>query len=265
MPKAKKTLTSRSKTSSVIGSSKPLPPSDLPTLRDTLAYIALLEEGGRSVNSSLFHEVAVEVKKIYERANSSLPTVDNAAVVKKLDYFRKKQLYFQRSNTHDAKRIHFDKNLDKMLEILVCQCPMVDEEGIIKIKCNCPVNKKIPSEELPFIFAQRNQSESRPLLQIGKLDVITTKKMKKKEARKEHENSLLRERTQTERTQSELKDIARRNQQFVESMAENDIQQSEREESDRETTDCEKTDPSISFNIKGEYTFFFIRISFMRF
>ena len=255
MPKAKKTFTSRSKTSSVIGPSKPLPTSDLPTLRDTLAYIALLEEGGRSVNSSLFHEVAVEVKKIYERANSSLPTVDNAAVVKKLDYFRKKQLYFQRSNTHDAKRIHFDKNLDKMLEILVCQCPMVDKEGIIKIKCNCPVNKKIPSEELPFIFAQRNQSESRPLLQIGKLDVITTKKMKKKEARKEHENSLLRERTQTERTQSELKDIARRNQQFVESMAENDIQQSEREESDRETTDCEKTDPSISFNIKGEYTF----------
>ena len=251
MPKSKKKLASRSNASSVIGPSRPLPPSDLPTLRDTLAYIALLEEGGRPVNFSLFQDVAVEVKKIYERANSSLPIVENVAIAKKLDYFHKKQLYFQRSKTHDAKRAQFNKNLDKVLEILICQCPMVNEEETIKIKCDCPVNKKIPLEELPFIFAQRNRSETRPLLQIGKLDVVTTKKMKKREARKQRENSLLQEgMIQSTRTESE--DITRQNQQFIESMAGEDIQQSVREEIDREEIDCEETDPSISFNIRGE-------------
>ena len=75
--------------------------------------------------------------------------------------------------------------------------------------------------------------------------------MKKREARKQRENSLLQEgMIQSTRTESE--DITRQNQQFIESMAGEDIQQSVREEIDHEEIDCEETDPSISFNVRGD-------------
>ena len=180
MPKSKKKLAARSGTSNVVGPSKPLPLSDLPTLRDSLAFVGLLEEEGRKVDFALMLEVVGEIEKIYARASTSLTLLKKHSIANKLWRARQKQLYFQQSHTHDDKRIAFEKKLDLIFEVLVCQCPMTEDEMGIQIMCSCPLEVKIPKDELPFIFAQRNRSSSLPTLQIGRLDLPKTKIMKKK-------------------------------------------------------------------------------------
>ena len=238
MPKSKKKLAARSGTSNVVGPSKPLPLSDLPTLRDSLAFVGLLEEEGRKVDFALMLEVVGEIEKIYARASTSLTLLKKHSIANKLWRARQKQLYFQQSHTHDDKRIAFEKKLDLIFEVLVCQCPMTEDEMGIQIMCSCPLEVKIPKDELPFIFAQRNRSSSLPTLQIGRLDLPKTKIMKKKEERKQHEMARLQEHTQ-QTVMAQEEEAAWKTQQLSECLAADDIH---------------RTDDSddITFGIKGE-------------
>ena len=238
MPKSKKKLSVRSGSSNVVGPSKPLPLSDLLTLRDELAFVALLEEGGRKVDFTLLQEVVGEVEKIYARASTSLTLSKPRAIAVKLWKARQKQLYFQRSNSCDDKRIAFDKKLDLVFEVLVCQCPMTENEMGIQIMCSCPLDVKIPKDEFPFIFAQRNRNLSLPTLQIGRLDVPKTKAMKKKEERKQHEMTRLQEHTrQIDKAKAE--ETAWKSQQLSECLAADETHQTDGSD-------------DITFEIKGK-------------
>ena len=77
---------SRSNCCNIVGPSKELPLTDLPTNRDVLAYLNFLKE--RSVNkcdnSLLALDVAERVTYVYHRVGTNLPLIAGHSIVNKL-------------------------------------------------------------------------------------------------------------------------------------------------------------------------------------
>ena len=137
------------------------------------------------INYGLYDEVAQSVIGIYARASTCLALIKIHSIINKLKRKYEKQIHLQRSNTLTNKRKEFDDEIDNLFEVLVCQCPMwKNDEDAVEIDCSCPLNDKIPSAELEFVYAQRFCKSDSPALQIGRVDIPTTKKLKKNEEKK---------------------------------------------------------------------------------
>ena len=61
-----------------------------------------------------------------------------------------------------------------------------------QIDCHCPLSDKIPLAELEFVYAQRYRKSDSPALQIGGIDIPTTKKLQKNEEKKVHYHTIYR-------------------------------------------------------------------------
>ena len=240
MPKKRAHSNSRSLDSSIVGASKPLPTSDLPSLRDVCAYIRLLNEGGRDIDFSCFTKVAEDIIGIYAKASTSLVVWEKFAIANKIKRKYNRLLYFQQSNSPtNPLRKKFDIELDSLFEVLKCQCKMQkDTNDVIQLNCQCPRTDRIPPEEVEFLYTQRHRDTKLPLLQIGKIDIPSTKKMKRKENLKQRQEE--RELEHAQNKQKEKEDEKKwREEQLSECL---------KSEEKRDTND----DPCVSFNLRGK-------------
>ena len=138
--------------SSVIGPSKELPKSDLPTLRDVLAYIFFLcvsiivfgewmsvnamklmakilallqftfiimvvylnsnQEAGRALNYGLYEDVAQEVIGVYARASTCLALIKIHSIIVKLKRGYERKVQSRRQSLSESKQKEFDDKLD---------------------------------------------------------------------------------------------------------------------------------------------------------
>ena len=147
----------------VIGPSKPLPTSDLPTLRDVLQQVLLLKESkdSRTPTSSILEEVAVMVKEIWARANVRL--IDSDARISDKAVFAKIRENWQcvvaqmdkrrgKKKNRGGAGEPFSERLDKLFPILHCHCPFIScaeakcesaDCDAVHIFCTCPKAKKV--------------------------------------------------------------------------------------------------------------------------
>ena len=146
-----------------------------------VSYVNSNQEAGRVLNYGLYEDVAQEVIGVYARASTCLALIKIHSIIVKHKRGYERQVQSRRQSLSESKQKEFDDKLDCLFEVLSCQCPMSknDDDEEVTIQCGCPLNQKIPKSELRFVYAQRNRKDKAPALQIGRLDVPTTKKLQK--------------------------------------------------------------------------------------
>ena len=129
--------------------------------------------------------MAQEIIGVYARASTCLALIKIHSIIVKIKRGYEKQLQAQRHSMTASKQDDFDNKLDSLFEVLSCQCPMTkNDDGDVTIQCSCGLTQKIPASEQEFIYAQRNRKDKAPEIQIGRLDIPSTKKLKKNEEKK---------------------------------------------------------------------------------
>ena len=131
------------------------------------------------INFNTICEVAQSVVDQYHSAHSSLSLIDLHSIANKIKYWRDRALYLQRCpEMGGSKLATFQSKVDKLFEVLRCQCRMWrDEAGQAQIDCHCHRQDKIPPMELEFIYAQRHRGSGLPALKIGSVDRRVTNEL----------------------------------------------------------------------------------------
>ena len=145
----------------LVGCSAELPVSELPTLRNVLARAKLVKERsvGKISNLEVAKVVAEEVKKLYSKVNAVLLTkiISDRSLIRKIETHVKAEYEIENKKGKNVKtrKENLGKKLDKLFNILHCQCPFVDCETFkgcqnkaccvnkIHIQCTCPRDQKV--------------------------------------------------------------------------------------------------------------------------
>ena len=207
----------------LVGSSSPLPQTDLPSLRDLLRAGIYLKEvsltGPKQIsNYDLSKELTDLLISVYRKANIQFEPgqnlQSNKAIREKIEKVWKDAV-FVANNTgkglKQKKEVLMDK-MDKMFKVLYCQCSNIrsceenncnsDCTKQAHIDCTCPKDRKIPVIELLFIRDQRNRD--RKGLMIGGKDDKESKRLEKMLKRKAEEEASLRERWEISQQEEEV-------------------------------------------------------------
>ena len=187
-----------------VGGAKELLPSELPTLRDCFQYSLLAEERSATPNLSnrdKFKEVAQAVRAIWFNAHPLLPLQTERYIIDRLVKQWTSAKNLTREHSNKTLRDDFLKRLDRLFDILRCQCvirPCADSscDGCsdkAHVACNCKNKRdvKIPTQELNFIMVQRSKVGSKSHLQMGRVDVKVSKKVATNLKRKASRNAAL--------------------------------------------------------------------------
>ena len=191
----------------LVGPSKDLLESELPTLGDILRYGIYLRE---SHTNPRYYSVKIMAKDIYQKLKylweKANPLFKNPVIWSEKTIVDKICLMWERMTDISNKRItkssaieQFKSSLNKIFDILKCKCSITScsEFGCggcsisVHTKCICAKEMKIPILELAFIKAQREKVGSLSKLQMGPVDYIETKKQKKSEKRKLEDDSCI--------------------------------------------------------------------------
>lgn len=178
----------------VFGTPETLPCSQLPTYYDVMKYYLLIKQELKPDKSSkeptvqeISERVATRILEIWHK--SSLPTVSLKRILQIIrayhEKYRKLMKPFkgrQSSENFKEKIKKFKEDSQKLFDISSCKCVIVDD-------CTCEKSSRIPKQEINFLVDQRT---TRKMI-IGGIDVITTKKIQKKQERKEIELSRLKQ------------------------------------------------------------------------
>ena len=165
-PKGAKT---RHSTGACFGSACPLPDTgSLYTTRDVLAAIAMEVNLNptKAVRWSVV-KVAPAVRAKWDQTNPQLVLVPESAVLLRMTRIYERALQVNKNKLSAKAKKIFTDSLDKVFDILVCQCPI---EKCPKsdcnpahcldgahITCSCLRADKIPTMELLFIMDQREE------------------------------------------------------------------------------------------------------------
>ena len=145
----------------VIGLSAELPQSDLPTLRDILAYGCLLKENSELrkcvfSDRDLAKQICAELKQVWTRVNHKV--VAPGVILLDQNIERKilsdwKMMTLVKSKKANKKNEEqWRQTLDRAFNILICHCPFMlcTEYGCkgcpyyIHLDCLCPVKPRFP-------------------------------------------------------------------------------------------------------------------------
>lgn len=121
--------------------------------------------------------VAKKVENIFKK--SSIPIVSHTRVLQMLTTYHKKfltlkQMFLRNQIGLRSKRDDFVSSAAELFDIAACKC-------ISFSSCNCPKERKVPIIEQPFLLDQRTRRIGR----IGSVDLPETKKITKRNERKE--------------------------------------------------------------------------------
>ena len=205
--------------SRLVGSAKTLPITDLATNRCVLQQMLLIrQEDPRDSRHISIHELSIQTAALiienWNHVNSKITEtpviITSKQIVARLDHLwsmvekfsnprkvtkgdRRKR---RKSGDLQAEKEEFLKKLDKLFDILNCQCPLItctenNCERVCKMKvhicCSCPRDMKIPTIELEFIYHQRTKTGVKSMMMMANPDLVETRKQLKLAQRKERE------------------------------------------------------------------------------
>ena len=198
--------------SEYLGKGKEMLRTELPTLRDCLRYGILLKETNTAYSnkftptSVLVKAILIEIKERWQRANFKFKCpviVQDQGILDKLAALWDKAYKISCHKVTIQKDItKFEDQLDRLLDITKCRCPLYDceddevvctgchcqEDGCTgcpknvpdlppcHIVCTCLANSKMPLLELSFIRAQRAKVGSKSQAMIVNADEKESRK-----------------------------------------------------------------------------------------
>jgi hypothetical protein len=170
----------------VFGTPHELSPNVLPTYYDVMKYCNLVKfqlKGNEGLREPKFSDVsdvvAIKLEDVWRRA--SVPVVSHTRILKIMrtyhdEYKKLMKPYKERKNNDKYKtklQIFERKSRSDLFDIAACKC---QEFGA----CRCDKDRKVPVPEQSFLHDQRTVR----LMVIAGVDVSTSKKMRKRLARK---------------------------------------------------------------------------------
>ena len=180
----------------ILGPSAELPPSDIPTSRNVLAYLLLLKESGIKDEESI-EILFTKIKDIHRRINSDIEIITRKSFERNVNKLKK-----QYSNIRDKKKVDkqkFFNNLDRIFDVIHCKCVIktceewscsgCPQKAHIKCKCDPNKYKGIPKIELNYIRDQRARFKRAGESQLGGKDAKTTRSMQEKACKKQVKGS----------------------------------------------------------------------------
>ena len=137
-----KPRTRHSSGNKIVGESSELPNSDLPTVRNILAYGLLLKERSAEAshlvsNQDLANELCVAVKNVWARVNVQIISEgviqNDKNIIKRIksDWEMMTKVSNKKAKKKDEQL--FMEKLDRAFNILTCHCPFVSCQ---EVKCN---------------------------------------------------------------------------------------------------------------------------------
>ena len=193
-----------SKLSNFIGPGKDFLPSEVPTLRDCLQRgLSLQQEEERDKRQfttfEMMSKVASEVSAQWLKANHKFVppvVIMEKSIIKRLvDSWGKVRDIAQGKMTKKASVQEWESKLDKLFDITVCKCDIKlcsdsdcdCDNGCARrahVNWSCPLVTKITVLELEWLAYQSRKVGSVSGMQMGKNDIIETKKQEKATERK---------------------------------------------------------------------------------
>jgi hypothetical protein len=215
----------------LVGTSNPLPQTDLPSLRDLLrAGIYIKEINSTSPKqhsiSDLSQELADLLISVYSKANIQFVPGQNMfprkTIIAKIQRDWKAAIDVVNNKVKGAKQkkeLIMDK-LDKFYNVLYCLCTNIisceergcDSECIKEahIECTCPKDQKIPVIELLFIRDQRNRNKKG--LMIGSVDPVESDRLDQQFRRKAADEEIQRKKKEEIQEEKDAEQRAREEQ-----------------------------------------------------
>ena len=185
----------------LVGSSKPLPQTDLPSLRDLFRAGIHIKEMDLS-NQKTIHDISQELTdlllEVYTKANIQFVPGQNIyprkTITNKImkDWKTAGEVANTKVKGAKNKKEIIMSKLDKLFNVLYCQCSNItscEESGCdseckrkAHIECTCLKDEKIPVIELLFVRDQRDRNSKR--LIIGSKDPKESERLEKHFKRK---------------------------------------------------------------------------------
>jgi hypothetical protein len=228
--------------SEYLGKGKEMLQTELPTLRDCLRYGILLKETDPAFSnkftptSVLAKAILIEIKQRWQRANFKFQPpviVQDKVVLDKLTAMWDKAYKIScKKVTSQPDISRLETQLDKLLDMTKCRCPMFDcdadevkctgchcqEEGCTgcpkyvsqlppcHVVCTCLAKQRIPLMELPFIRAQREKVGSKSGAMIVNVDEkehkkqmeIAKKKLEREQKKQRKDEKVLKQQEEAE-------------------------------------------------------------------
>ena len=205
----------------VIGPAAKLPQSDLPTLRDILAYGCLLKEESLErkcviSDRDLAKQICFELKQVWARVNHKIVSpgvisLDQNIELKILNDW-KMMVLVKSKRASKQKEEQWRQKLDRAFNILICHCPfkVCDEYGCngcsssIHIACICPLKSKIPLMEVPFFHSQLTKVGTKGGIMIGSVDKVESSRQTKALVRAENKEAAATKKAAKQKVAKEL-------------------------------------------------------------
>ena len=184
----------------LVGKGKEFSPSELPTTRDILRLgifyreTSFVDRRNYSVDK-LVSDIVTQLLTQWEKANAQFkfPVINHKDTLdRKIKKIWEQGVQVSLGKVKLMEKTKFISKLDKLLDILTCQCPikLCAELGCQKTgedrckkdahaQCNCLREFKIPQLDLKFVRAQREKEGSKGALQMGGVDAPESKRQTK--------------------------------------------------------------------------------------
>ena len=175
------------------GKSGHLPASELPTLKQVLAHCELEREirNERNINySEISRVVESELRVLWENVNPRLVIISEDMVCQKIVRAYKSAQDVSRHHgsggSNSSKKVKaLSSKLDKLFDLIKCQCPVVSCESYknckkkpcekIHFDCKCDIEYKIPEIEMEFVVDQREKVGEHGKFMMGQVDWAVAK------------------------------------------------------------------------------------------
>ena len=173
--------------------------SQLYTNKDILAAVLMdLEQNPELEVRASAKQIEPVVRNKWLEVNPLLVLIQTRSIINKIVNLHDTAKQINRKNITSKKKDNFMENIDKLFDILLCQCPILPCEpqvcdppcDIPHIQCLCPRESKIPVIELAFIQDQRSKVGLHGgKMVMGAVDKVVAKQQEAN--RKKKESALL--------------------------------------------------------------------------
>ena len=172
----------------LLGAASELPVAELPTLRQCLQYVLLVEDQclTRLTKRDKIAMVVEKLMGIWEAVNPLLPvSLPKSVIERLLNEYEKARAVTKpgRAQSDDSDYTKFCERLDKLFDICKCRCTIVECNEYVDcdgcefeahVLCSCRRANKIPKME--FMSAQRSKVGEKSTMQIGRVDKVESKR-----------------------------------------------------------------------------------------
>ena len=126
-----------------------------------------------------FQEVISKVRSIWLSANPLLPLQNEKSSLDRLVKEWKYILVHLKEHANVTLKNDFEVRMDRLFDICTCKCIIYDCVAFANcdgcdtkahINCSCPIQRRIPLNELNLMYIQRNKIGVKSEIQIGSVD-----------------------------------------------------------------------------------------------